>query len=520
MKKMLSMLLCAVLLLGMGTAARSEVDFKNPPSGYYLTPADYPNTDLSKPYEIQMYTTSTATKDEQLVLNELNRILEERGFNTSVNYIHIVSNSTANMYSLTLSSGEVADIYFTAPWNYMWTEAAKGSWTVLDPTWIETYMPTTAKTQKSESWSETTINGEIIAIPGNAMNSNAKYPIVRQDLMEKYGFDTLTSWEDYMNFALTIAQKETPASGIFALNASANNIEVWRTYIQQKNMYPLYNDMFFYECKGADVLPAFEDVKLYYETDLFRAFCHDMKTLRDAGAWSQTALTNTTAAYDSFANLTGASFFWNGSVFTYGERAEKADPTVRTQAYDLFPEAFCIPEAYSNNNLTIPVASANPERAAMVIDLLKNDFQIGMLFRNGIQGVHWTDNGDMTFSKTERSADSNMGSISWALKTDWTYKEKEVTDIALRSRAMYDVQDQRIVPNPTVTFIFDDSRVKNHVAAVAAVANECRPVLELGMADGDVDAYLDEFISRMYDSGLGTIYDELGKQYNQWKATR
>ena len=519
MRKLMALILvCSMALCVLPAVA--EVDFANPPAGAYITPDMYPNTDLSEFYDVQMFTTTTKSDDEDKVIEEINKVLKDRGFNTSITLNHIVTSNTANMYSLTLASGEVADIFFTAPWSYMWPEAAKGSWKVLneEADWIEKYMPVTFKTQDPVSWKETSINGTIIAVPGNYMVSNAKYPIVRKDLMDKYGVEKISSWKDWMDFMLTIAEKETPASGIFGMNSSADNLEPWRCYIQQGNKYPIYNDMFFYTCQGSDKLPEFSEIQLYYETDLYRAFCHDMKTLADAGVWSKTALTNTVAIADSFANLTSASYFHNGTVFTYAERAEKNEG-VKCEAYDLFPDAFCIPEAYSNNNLAIPESSANPERAAMIIDLMKNDFQIYSLVQYGIHGYHWNDNGDNTYTFTPERAKYNFGTISWALKVNWNYFPKSVTTIEVRRQAMYDEQNTRIVANPTVTFIFDDTNVKSEVAAVRAVADECRPQLNLGLAQ-DVDAYLDQFIKRMYDSGLQKIYDELNTQYTAWKAAQ
>ncbi|NLB90311.1 MAG: ABC transporter substrate-binding protein [Clostridiales bacterium] len=389
----------------------------------------------------------------------------------------------------------------------------------LEPEWIEEYMPITAKTQVASSWAETTLNGNILTVPGNSMKSNAKMVAVRQDLMEKYGFDKLSNWEDYMSFCFAVAEKETPESGVYAFNTNWSNTEIWKTYYQQDNLYPLFNEMFFYECEAGDILPEFEEVKLFYETDLFRTFCHDMVELRKAGAWSQSAISNDTLPSDSFANLTSASVFHNSTVYTYSSRATKTDPSAVCEVYDLFPEAICIPECYSNNCLAIPYSSGDPQRAAMMIDLMKNDFFFNTTFQFGIEGTDWVDNGDNTFTLLESSSKGNLGSLAWALKYDWDYKEKPIDEYDRKKQEMTELQNLRLVPNPTVAFIFDDSNVKSYVATLNSLADEYRPSLYLGMID-DVDAYIDEFIQRLYDSGLQKIYDEMELQYNAWKETR
>lgn len=44
-------------------------------------------------------------------------------------------------------------------------------------------------------------------------------------------------------------------------------------------------------------------------------------------------------------------------------------------------------------------------------------------------------------------------------------------------------------------------------------------MIQLGLVD-DVDAAMDEMISRCYDAGLQKVYDEFYAQYDVWYATR
>lgn len=525
MKKLLVLLLTLVLGLSLlPMTASAAVDWENPPFGEYITPDMYPNTDFSQPYEVQLYTMSAASDDEDMVLAEMNKLLADRGFNTSIKLTHIVSGagSGTNMYALSLASGERIDVILTAPWRYMWSENAKGSFSVLneEPDWIEKYMPITSKYQDPASWAEVTADGKIIAVPGNVLNPNAKYVMIRQDLAEKHGITELKTWDDYKNYVKTIAAEETASTGIFGMNASTNNRELWRAFIQQENRYPLYGEIFHYVYDGSGNLPDFSEVSSYFETDLFRRFCHDMKELADAGVWSQSAQTNTVSMHDSFANLTGASMWWNGSVYGYGRRAEQADSSVKAVAYDIFSDAMLVPEAYSNNNYAIPVSTGNKERAAFIIDMFKNDFQYYSLVAYGIEGHHYQDNGDNTYTRLIRDTYS-FGDLAWAQKPSWgpQYMEELTDDLARANYAMTESQRPRVVTNPTVTFIFNDEAVKNEVAAMNALADEYLPMLELGMAP-DVDVAVDEFITKLNSSGLPAIYAELERQYDEWKATR
>ena len=104
------------------------------------------------------------------------------------------------MYTLVLAGGEQVDLIFTAPWCYMYTEAAKGSFYDLSEDFINTYMPLAAKYQAKESWDETTLAGKTIAVPSNVAQPQGKIVAVRQDLMEKYGMTELKSWDDYKQY--------------------------------------------------------------------------------------------------------------------------------------------------------------------------------------------------------------------------------------------------------------------------------------------------------------------------------
>ena len=85
--------------------------------------------------------------------------------------------------------------------------------------------------------------------------------------------------------------------------------------------------------------------------------------------------------------------------------------------------------------------------------------------------------------------------------------------------AKADAWAARVMSNPTITFVFDDSNIKAYTAAVQSVLDDYVPMLELGLVE-DVDATLDEMIQKCYDSGLQNVYDEFKTQYEAWYATR
>ena len=479
------------------------------------TPEMYADTDLSKPYTVNMYLIGDTPNDWDAALAEMNSILEP--FNTTLAVTFMSWSDYQTMYSLNLAGGADIDIIFTAPWCYMYTEAAKGSFYELSADFVSKYMPLTAKYQAEESWDETTLAGKTIAVPSNAAQPMGKIVAVRQDLMEKYGMTELKNWEDYKQYMLTIAEKETPESGIYAMASAGDNNELWDVYRQQTDTFLAldsnYTD-FIYEYKGE--LPKKEDIKLAYEYAPFREYAKDMKEMADAGCWSRSALTNTVTDDDAFGALQGASIAWNGSVFTYMKQAEQTDG-VRCAAYDLTTDHLVGCEAYSNNDMAITASSKNPERAAMVLDMIKCDTAMNRLICLGQEGVHYTIDGNDEYTKTDKSGDFAPFTVS----ASWAVKNGNLSEAGApeREKAMSDAWEERVTSNPTITFVFDDANVKSYLNAVDTVLQDYVPMIELGLVD-DVDATLDEMIQKCYDAGLQNVYDEFYAQYEAWYATR
>ena len=479
------------------------------------TPELYANTDLSDAYTVNLYLIGDKPNDYDRVEELINEYLAP--FNTSIKTTIMSWSDYQTMYSLVLAGGEQVDLIFTAPWCYMFTEAPKGSFLTIDEEFRQKYMPLTNKYQAPESWDETTIQGKTIAVPSDEASPMGKIVAVRKDLMDKYGIDDLETWDDYMEYMLTIAEKETPESGIYALAAAADNNELWDVYRQQYDMLFALDNSWLdmaYEYDGE--LPTSDEITLVYEHDAFREYCYDMKTLADAGCWSRSALTNTVTDDDAFGNLQGASIAWNTSVFTYMEQAEKTEG-VECMAYDLTKDHLVAAEAYSNNDIAITAGSKNPERAAMVLDLMKFDTYVNNLLMLGIKDEHYSidDQGQYTELAAATEYPANNLSASWAIKNN-TLKEAGTPE---RELVITDSWEERIVMNPCITFVFDDTNVKAQCSAVIAVMQDYVPMLELGLVD-DVDTTLDEMLQKCNDSGLQEVKDEFFRQYEEWYATR
>ena len=479
------------------------------------TPEMYTNVDLSKPYTVYLYLIGDTPQDWDKVMAAVNEYLEP--FNTKLETVIMSWADYGTKYSLVLAGGEEVDAIYTAPWCYMYTEAAKGSFYTFDRDFVAKNMPLTNKYQAETSYAESTIDGKIVALPCNAEKADTKIVAIRQDLAEKYGIEKLANWSDYMNFMLTIAEKETPESGILAQASSGNNAELWEVYRQQYNVFYILKDNYLhyqYEYKEGE-LPSADDIELCWNSESFVKFAKDMKTLADAGCWSRGALSNTISDDDAFGALQGASIAWNGTVFNYMRMAEKNEG-VKCAAYDLTKDNIVACEEYNNSDIAIAAASKNPERTAMVLDILKMDTYVNRLITLGFENEHYTIDG-FNYAKAANveAYPPNSVSLSWGINNG-IYKE---TGVEPREQEMVDSWEPRITSNPTITFVFNDTEVSDYASACKAILGDYIPSLQLGLVD-DVDAYLAEMNAKLDGAGIKIVEEELFKQYNEWLAAR
>lgn len=126
-----SLTMAAAMLTGMlGSVPAFAADLSNLPDKVgegtiTATPDMYPDTDLSKPYTVNMYLIGDTPNDWDMVEEKINEYLEP--FNTQIETTFMSWSDYNTMYTLVLAGGEQVDLIFTAPWCYMYTEAAKGS---------------------------------------------------------------------------------------------------------------------------------------------------------------------------------------------------------------------------------------------------------------------------------------------------------------------------------------------------------------------------------------------------------
>ncbi|MEA4823133.1 MAG: ABC transporter substrate-binding protein [Clostridiaceae bacterium] len=161
----------------------------------------------------------------------------------------------------------------------------------------------------------------------------------------------------------------------------------------------------------------------------------------------------------------------------------------------------------------------NPEAACKYIEIMNNDPFLGTQLRFGYEGTHWTltDNGQ---------ADCSMGKES-GVKYWYGVQIGDITNCILPTdvspefgKALQDLNNNSI-RSSNLGFSPDTANVLNEVTAVAAVCTEYlnNTSLYSGMlTDADTDKIVDEFVTKLKDSGVETILNEFQTQLDAWRS--
>ncbi len=476
-------------------------------------PEMYRNVDLSDPVNINIYMVGDTPADWEMVAEAANEYLKP--FNTTISATFLSYSDYMTLYPLALQ-GEDCDIIYTAGWCFLGSEAAKGSFVELTDEFMNNYMPLTVKYQKPDSYAEIKVGGKIYCIPQNMTEASQKFVAIRQDLAEKYGITELKTWDDYTNYLKTIAEKETPESGIYAYAAATDNNELWDVYREGYNIRTAVdNDLLdlTYVYTDENTIPAANEIQLVYATEEFRSFCDEMKALADAGVWSRSALTNSVTDDEAFGALQGASIAWNSSVFSYIKTAEQTEG-VKCAVYDLSADKPTA-AAYGNGGMAIASSCQNPERAAMILDIMENDTYLNRLIILGIEGVHYEMQEEGRYIETDKATDYPI----WGTSASWAIKNYKLIDAGMdpRQEKIEAEIEARGETSPTRTFAFDDSGISEYTAAIKNILNDYVPSLQLGLTE-DIDSALEEMMGKLEAAGLQKYMDEFAVQYEAWMA--
>jgi ABC-type sugar transport system, periplasmic component len=505
--KKVAIALAALALLGIpcfGQAAIAKDSGDNP----------YAKLNLSKPVEINLTMLGSKPIDFDKVIALVNDKLKKK-INVKLDVTFIPLADYATKYQLILAGGEDIDLVYAAPWCFFQDEVRKGAFMELTKPFLAKYMPVTNQVEAPAAWKQIAVNGKIFAVPRNESDFDMTYgAIIRGDLRKKYHIPPLKSVADFENYCQTIAKNEK--SGIFAFNLFPS-FPVSNVMLSGRNNFlsPATGYAYVWDLdKGAF---KSDDVQFAYDTPEFREYALMMAKWAKAGFWPANAIANSTHTNDLF--IEGKSAADLGHYKTADKIIKECAKNGITDVefYNIFDKNIRVQRSpYYNDSCAIAASSKNPERAAITLDVLKNDKEINLLLIGGIEGKHYILNADGTHSDGPDAANYPWDGWTWFLRNEWNPMTGGMDKMVKDVRSQFEAIELKDGIWPCDGFVFDDTSVKAEQAVVNSIVNEYKFSFDLGGYGDKTEATIDKMMGELKAAGLGKVTAEFKSQLKKY----
>lgn len=466
------------------------------------------STDTEKLSEVKlkMYILGDKPKDYDSVYGEVNKKLKDK-VNATLDVQFIPWGDLATKYPLLFSSGEDFDLVFTASgWCYYNQMATRNGFLELTQEMLEKYAPQTWKNMPKVAWEQAKVNGKIYMVPNDQEEYAYSVLGIRGDLREKYGIGKIKSEADLEKYYDAIAKNEKDIVPI--VNGGGQNLQ-YPYLVEGNEISPVRGTPL--PIVGFDMKDTTGKIFSIVDTDQYKQYVAKMKEFADKGYWSKNSISSKETRNDAFVAGKAASMVWNvGTVAKNVSEINKKHPEWKAEVVDINPGNKKFINPYINNGVGINATSKNPERALMVLDLLRYDRELFDLTWYGIKGTHWEAVGDTQYKTLEGTANFPAGSVCpWGWATPLMRTSVEEPEIVKTLKDKWSKEDT--IHNPLETFTFDDSKVKNEIAAVNNVITQYGLPLDLGMV-ADIDKGIAIYKQKLKEAGFDKILKEVQDQ--------
>lgn len=473
--------------------------------------------------ELKMTLVGDTVPDYDMMLEELNELMaEDINASLSVNFTTWVDWQTK--MRLMLASGERFDLIHMAPWGIYTEQAQAGNLQDLSELGPE-YAPETWASYSDAVLKQATVNDGIYMLPFRFTEPSGSGYIFRRDLVEEYGIADVTSPETLIAYLTAVQANES----FIPYNAGEFDLAVWPTFMDLPDGR---RDRAWKELMGDDdgvVAYVFYDdpeTILYdYETDLFLDTAEYLRGAYLAGLIPRNVLANTVGSREAF--LAGQSALTSLNPLNANEeyqRLKDSQPDWELGYYvpHLIFESIEAPTAI-NNGMSIPLASENPERAMMLLELLHQDRQYHDLTSYGIRGVHWDldENGEIVAPEGLVLSESGF---PWDRPAPWGWREEKFyrLDVRTSSKTWPEVRESQnqlaeiLVDARWTDFTFDKTPVSTEISALNTVRSGTFQAIGWGVVDPAAE--YDNLVQEYENAGIETVKAELERQWTEYLA--
>jgi putative aldouronate transport system substrate-binding protein len=393
---------------------------------------------------------------------------------------------------------------FTAQWNGHAKNVAKGAYMELGEL-LEKHGQGILDSLDPAFLAGAKINGKNYGIPTNKELASVGGVVYRKDIAEELGLD--------------MASVKTPEDldAIYAI-VKAKKPDITPLYTTGG----IFNSHFFaeYDFLGDGTIPGAlvksagdTKVQMLEEMDIYKRYLGIARDFYTKGYINGDAATTQLSSQDAYKA---------GNIFSTVEplKPGKADEIANAAAIPgklaqipMTGKTVATSET-AGAMLAVSSTSKDPERAMMLINLLHTDKELNNMVNFGIEGVHYTRNGEI-ISATDKTPQYSPG-VAWELGNQFL---NYVWDSENPDKwALFKEFNTGAISSPGLGFVFNGEPVKSEVGALANVIKQYQRALETGSVD--TAKVLPEYIAALKAAGVDKVVAEKQKQFDAFLAAK
>ena len=490
MKKLLALILMTVMLIGIiGPTALAE------------------ETRL-----VRIVQPGTLPTDYERGIAAVNEKLKADGLNIEVQIIRIPWDVYSEKLNLMLNNGDEFEIlHIMQDVKNLSSIAGMDAIIPIDE-FLDDYPDLVAKFTDTD-WASTLFNGQHYAVPDawTSFDKTMAYITARTDVMKKVGYEEFPSTVDELIEMMKKMQE-------YMLEETSLKAYSWLHQVQDTAhwLHRTYDTYPFYVENSLGLVLARQDgtIDSFYESEEFKKDCEVYRKMFEAGLIDPDLLNKDSQAKYASAHL-GA--FLPSQTFDPGESATIMRETdlkdVEVNWYRMNPEKPDMIYTYGQNMNAISATAADPRAALDFLQWLYSSKENHDLFHYGIEGVHYTANGDLRMEQVL----GDDGNALYQLDTWMTgylpyMRYTNDTPDAAIDFATY--RSSNYVVSPIAGFIFDSTNVTTEVTNLQTEIIASIYPIKFGMISYEDN--IDAAIQRLKAAGLDTYLEEYRKQLNAY----
>jgi len=436
--------------------------------------------------------------DRDLVFDAVNKVVKEK-INASVTFDIIDFGQWKTRIPVLLASNEDMDVVWHN-WDYSYAaNVSKGLYKPMDDL-LRDYGQTILRDIPAAFLDIQRVDGKIYAIPCNQISTKGIVYTIKQECVDKTGFDIaqIKGLYDFDPFLKAIKEKLPELYPIQNQNGG-----LWKNLMLEKGWEYVISG------NGAPLAVNYADntrkVFNVYETPEFKEYCDKVYGWYKAGyIQKDIASTQSVEAEENagkYGVIIGGTVEYPGAM-SAKYTSQKGYPCTEVITSKNFWEY----TAGQATMLCIPAQSKNPERAMMLLDLFNDDTELANTLAYGIKDKHYILNAN---KQVERKRDVGYN-FDWQWSMLNTFKLYTDASLPANHNELVQKTHMEAIPSQLASYVPNADEYTTELAQCLTAWQEMGIGLQTGVMDPAV--YLPRFLEALKSAGVDKLVETVQKQ--------